>query len=311
MNYYIPINNNQEYPEKLIKYYNKNKKPSNYLCNKLFNKYIDSIKSNNNILNRHNNLIINQKKINFLNVLRFFKFLIFDTTKKHYLSPTRYQRVLKNIEFKYNQFNIKKYFKNSIPKSKYIYFPLSTIPEASLLIRGVDYYDQLSFIKSLSLKLPVDYKILVKDHPGMAGVTPKRFYRELNKIYNVHLVDTYLSSYECIKNSEAVIAISGTTGMQSWALGKKTIVLGKAVYFYVKTIFKPKNLNEISNILELKWSKNLIKKQRMDFIKYIDAILNTPNLDDKNGIFWSQNISNQNMLEIDMHLYKIFANYLK
>ena len=64
--------------------------------------------------------------------------------------------------------------------------------------------------------------------------------------------------------------------MQSWALGKKTIVLGKAVYFYVKTIFKPKNLNEISNILELKWSKNLIKKQRMDFIKYIDAILNTP-----------------------------------
>ena len=62
LNYYIPINNNQEYPEKLIKYYNKNKKPSNYLCNKLFNKYIDSIKSNNNILNRHNNLRINQKK---------------------------------------------------------------------------------------------------------------------------------------------------------------------------------------------------------------------------------------------------------
>ena len=54
--------------------------------------------------------------------------------------------------------------------------------------------------------------------------------------------------------------------MQSWALGKKTIVLGKAVYFYVKTIFKPKNLNEISNILELKWSKNLIKKQRMDLL---------------------------------------------
>ena len=51
------------------------------------------------------------------------------------------------------------------------------------------------------------------------------------------------------------------------------------------------------------------KKQRMDFIKYIDAILTY--LDDKNGIFWSQNISNQNMLEIDMHLYKIFANYLK
>ena len=28
------------------------------------------------------------------------------------------------------------------------------------------------------------------------------------------------------------------------------------------------------------------KKQRMDFIKYIDAILNTPNLDDKNEFFW-------------------------
>ena len=30
------------------------------------------------------------------------------------------------------------------------------------------------------------------------------------------------------------------------------------------------------------------KKQRMDFIKYIDAILNTPNLDDKME-FLSQN----------------------
>ena len=80
--------------------------------------------------------------------------------------------------------------------------------------------------------------------------------------------------------------------MQSWAL-VKTIVLGKAVYFYVKTIFKPKNLNEISNILELNCQKSY-KKQKMDFIKYIDAI-NTPNLDDKNGIFGAKYIKSKHV----------------
>ena len=64
LNYYLPFSNNMEYPEKLFNFYKKNKKFSKKICFKLFNKYLKTIKGNNSILSRHNNLRVNNKKIN-------------------------------------------------------------------------------------------------------------------------------------------------------------------------------------------------------------------------------------------------------
>ena len=311
LNYYLPFSNNMEYPEKLFNFYKKNKKFSKKICFKLFNKYLKTIKGNNSILSRHNNLRVNNKKINIENLYRFLKFFIFGSNSTHYLSPTPYQRLIKNVEFKLNEIFSIKYFEQNLPASKYVFLPLSTIPEASLLIRGIDFYDQLSLIKKISLNLPVNYKILVKDHPGMMGVTPLSFYKELKKIYNVHLIRTNFSAYECIKNSEAVLVVSGTTGMQSLALGKKTIVLGKAVYSYLKATFKPKKIEDIRKIINTDWTKTKAKNQKKDFIKYINSILNSENVIDNEAVYWSQKTNINDIIDVDIGLYKILKNYLK
>lgn len=310
LNYYIPIFNNKEYPEKLFKFYKNNKRTPKKICSQLLNKYLKTIRGDNNILNRHNNLRTNRKTINLLNLLRFLKFFIFGSNSIHYLSPTRYQRLKKNIEFKFNEIFSKKYFKQNLPSTKYVYVPLATIPEASLLIRGVDFYDQLSLIKKISLNVPVDCKILVKDHPGMRGVTPINFYKELNNIFNVHLIRSNYSTYECIKNSEAVLVVSGTTGMQSMALGKKTIVLGKAVYSYLKSTFKPKKVEEIRKIININWTDSKILNQKKDFIKYINSVISTQNIIDKDGIYWNQGKVIQNTLDIDFGLCEILKKNL-
>ena len=112
----------------------------------------------------------------------------------------------------------------------------------------------------------------------------------------------------CIKRSEAVIVVSGTTGMQSLALGKKTIVLGKAVYSYLNTTFKLKNLGDIKTIINLKWTKSHVIKQKKDFIKYINSILNTSNIVDNKASYWNQGREIRDTLDIDIALYKILKN---
>ena len=314
-NFYITFENNKEYPEEVMMHYkSKDIGYKKQNIKQLYNKYLNSIKQTNdpkNILKRHNSLRQNQKRINFKNIIRFLKLFFFDTDRKHYLSPSKYQRLKNNFLYKYNEFFYDKFVNNQLPNTKYVYYPLSTIPEASLLIRGKDYYDQLGVIKKISLLLPVNFKLVVKDHPGMIGVTPISFYEELNKIYNVHLIHTLYPNYKCISNSEANIVVSGTTGMESLFLGKKTIILGDAVYSYLSSTFNIKNLNEIKNILNLQWGNKEKKLQKNDVLKYINAIIKSKKINDQDGQYWSQStIPNTNELKIDEEMSKIFLNYL-
>jgi len=139
-------------------------------------------------------------------------------------APSRSQRFVSNINFKIREKFSKKYFSNFSFDRKYVYFPLSMIPEASTLIRGTKYYDQLSTIKSLSLEILLDWKLVIKEHPSMMGKNPLFFYKEINKIFNVVLLSPKYSSLKLISKSEAVISVTGTIGLEALALGKKTRV---------------------------------------------------------------------------------------
>ena len=99
--------------------------------------------------------------------------------------------------------------------------------------------------------------------------------------------------------------------MQSLALGKKTIVLGKAVYSYLKATFKPKKIEDIRKIINTDWTKTKAKNQKKDFIKYINSILNSENVIDNEAVYWSQKKNINDIIDVDIGLYKILKNYLK
>ena len=150
---------------------------------KLFNSYCEDLnKDIKNPAEQHYQFnLIKNKKLNFKNISRFVNSMMFENPElRHFLSPKGLNRIKSNIRyFKYKFFS-KKFFVNNLPKNKYLYYPLSTIPEASTLIRGVNYYDQLSNIKQMSLNLPLDYSLVVREHPGMIGKTNYKFYEEIS-----------------------------------------------------------------------------------------------------------------------------------
>jgi hypothetical protein len=182
------------------------------------------------------------------------------------------------------------------------------IPEASTLIRATKYYDQLSTIKSLSLEIPLHWKLVVKEHPSMIGKNEIKFYNEISKIFNVVLLPPQISSSKCIQNSEAVVTATGTTGIESLVLGQKTIVLGSSIYSDLDSVHNVENISEIGDILRKEWTNSDIKNQEQDMLIFASSILSAESFEDPDEILWTKKAFDQELNQVDVNIYQVLRN---
>lgn len=142
-----------------------------------------------------------------------------------------YRRMqLLNSEF-YSEFN---------PNLKYVYFPLHNTNEYSTQVQGTMWINQLQIIEALAKSIPFNWKVLVKEHPGMLlwRIRPKSFYEEIKEYSNVILIPTETSSNAVISNAQLVVTIVGTTGWEA-------IMRGKPVISFEENMFDALGLSRI------------------------------------------------------------------
>lgn len=115
---------------------------------------------------------------------------------------------------------------------KYLYFPLHLTNEYSTQVQGTMWIDHLPLIEMLSKSVPYDWKVVIKEHPGILlyRVRPKAFYDEIKKYPNVVLVPTDTNTYQLIQNSQLVVSIVGTTGWEALFRGKPVVTLEPNMY---------------------------------------------------------------------------------
>ncbi len=141
------------------------------------------------------------------------------------------------MRFYYNRaydVNRNKYVKEYDEKSQYIYFPLHLQPELTTsAMGGIDgrYGDQIQALEQLSLLIPSDVVIYVKENPKQtAQQRDELFFARLSILPNVHLVSPATASRELIKNSIGVATITGTAGWEALFYGKPCMIFGNAWY---------------------------------------------------------------------------------
>lgn len=132
----------------------------------------------------------------------------------------------------------------------YYIYPLHLQPEASTLVLGDDYVDQLNTIKSIAKRLPADCWLYVKEHPAAFGRHSLGFYKAIKGIHNVKLVSHNENTQKLIYGAKGVVVISGTMGWESILLGRPCIVLGSVFYAGFKGAVKVKNLQELEELLK-------------------------------------------------------------
>ena len=116
---------------------------------------------------------------------------------------------------------------------RFVFYAMQYTPESS--INGLEpyYVDQSRVIDALLLNLPSGHRLVVKEHPAMAGMRPVSFYRELQRKPGLVLVHPRVDTRRLILRASVVTTVTGTVGLEAYLLGKPTVLFGPACFAHL------------------------------------------------------------------------------
>lgn len=101
----------------------------------------------------------------------------------------------------------------------FILVTLHVQPEASVDVVGEKFSNQLEFIRQISRSTPIDYRVVVKEHPHDFGQRSAAFYNALGAMPNVQILGPHEESREAIKRASLVVSITGTSSLEAALCG--------------------------------------------------------------------------------------------
>lgn len=243
-------------------------------------------------------------------------------SKLNYLLKRIYKKVIKHIYWiylkkndrNYNLFSeinyiIRSFFNtrfitgselynlNYLNEKKFIFFPLQVEPERNLQGNSPEFFNQHAALIDLSINLPSDTYLVVKEHLPSAGVRSKVFYNQLLRDYsNIVFVNAKIKGIDLIERSHAVATINGTAGLEASIIGKPVISFSKHnPYNFLPHVYIINDRKKIKDIL-FKIFNNRIStdKSVKDGQRYLEALkkisIDLPEFTTLNTKFSEQNV---------------------
>ena len=112
----------------------------------------------------------------------------------------------------------------------YVFFPMHTEPENTLLVFGRPYMNQIEAIRNVSQSIPVGMTLLVKEHPASVGKRHFNYYRKILDIPNVRLADPALPTGPILEKAALVATIAGSVGWEAVLQRRPVVALGQTPY---------------------------------------------------------------------------------
>ena len=175
-------------------------------------------------------------------------------------------------KWKRNNFIHKNFLQEIKKDSKFVYFPLHYDPERTFLIPAPYYGNQIETIIKISKSLPINYKLLVKEHPMQIFYAWRDIsqYKKIMDLPNVELVHPNVSNEEMLKNCSLVITIAGTSGLEAAFFNKPSIVLSDVIYSNLQSTYKIKNIEELPQTIKFALKQNI--ETTLDLNKFVNKI---------------------------------------
>ncbi len=202
------------------------------------------------------------------------------SSDNHVVSPLRrfYFNVWRNPRL---ADSVRKLFGNSYIEEKdlssmrYVFFPMHTEPEVSLLVYGRPYVNQIELIRMIAISLPVDMVLLVKEHPWMIGKRSISAYKKILNIPRVRFVNPALEARILVKNASLVTVITGSIALEAAILGKPVITFGDCPYnllpsSMVKRCEDPRHMQ-----ITIRDAIDLYKNDEKALLSYVEAVFAT------------------------------------
>jgi len=176
--------------------------------------------------------------------------------------------------------SLRKYFSSQVfvdhipyNRIKYALFTLHVQPEASTSELAPFHVNQLGVIENVARCLPLDWVLVVKQNKTMESIDPIWFQQKLKQIPNVLLASANENTKELINYSQAIISITGTSGMEAALLGKKVIQLVPTVPWII--LDNVRVVNDWNNLYQVLKEENEKEVTEESIATYLQAIINT------------------------------------
>ena len=150
----------------------------------------------------------------------------------------------------------------------YFFWPLHYRPEGSGLVLGYG-IDELVLLKEVAIMLgQFDQILVVKENPMMFGTRKKSQLRQLAKIPNLIFAPRYASSKDWIRNSIAVIGISGTALLEACMLKVPSFAFGAPEF--LSCVWSQSEVNFL-DFIELCLSSEISSKDKelFEYLRFI------------------------------------------
>ena len=117
-----------------------------------------------------------------------------------------------------------------LPQGDFVYFPLHIDPEASTMVLTPMHTDQTAVIEALVKSLPLDLKLVVKEHIPMLGRRPPGFYERIFRMPGVVMASPFVDNMSLVRRASATCVISGTSAWEAILLQKPALIIGDSPY---------------------------------------------------------------------------------
>lgn len=115
-------------------------------------------------------------------------------------------------------------------KGNFIYFGLHTQPESSIDVQGMEHFNQVDFVKHLRMSTPSDIELVVKIHPTDVDGKSLAYFKKFAEIPGVILLNHDYDSHKLIKNSLAIVTITGTAAIEAVCMNKRVFSFAPNYY---------------------------------------------------------------------------------
>ena len=166
----------------------------------------------------------------------------------------------------------KKFLKEFNKKDKFVLFLLAVDFESSTLLDTAFYINQIEVAKNIVKSLPIEYKLLVKEHPA-AGLRSWRkidVYKELISTPNIIPIHHSANTEELIKKSSLVISLSGSTSLDAVFFEKPSIVFVDTDYSMIPEVRKIDKIENLSNTIHDALKTKVDQKNIEKYIQFIE-----------------------------------------
>ncbi|AJA92832.1 hypothetical protein A7X95_06035 [Candidatus Nitrosopelagicus brevis] len=215
-------------------------------------------------------------KLTKIQAVSNFLFYNYSTNKTHYTyygrkrSKVVLNEIKKNNLVRNRKSFIDKKLLKKIPKNyKLVYYPLHIEQERNLLIAAPFYINQIELIRNIVQSLPIEYKLIVKEHPAQETREWRNIseYEEIMDIPNVFLMHPEVSSNEILKKSSLVITIGGTSGLEANFYQIPSIILSEMDYSVLPSTEFVNNIQDLPEKIKQSLQKKVVADDLDKFVQ--------------------------------------------